>query len=50
MKIAYSRSLVNSALNGTLNAGVSEKEAIVGLDIPTCFAGVPGEVLNPINT
>jgi len=50
MKIAYSRALVNSALNGTLNAGVFEKDAFFGLDIPTSCAGVPGEVLNPRNT
>ena len=50
MKIAYSRALVNSALNGTLNAGVFEKDAFFGLDIPAICAGVPGEVLNPRNT
>ncbi len=50
MKIAYSRALVNSALNGTLNARVFEKDAFFGLDIPTGCAGVPSEVLNPRNT
>jgi phosphoenolpyruvate carboxykinase (ATP) len=49
-KIAYSRALVDSALNGTLNAGVFEKDAFFGLDIPTSCDGVPGDVLNPRNT
>ena len=50
MKIGYSRALVNAALNGSLNAGVFDKDAFFGLDIPTSCAGVPGEVLNPRNT
>ena len=50
MKIAHSRALVDSALNGTLNANVFEKDAFFGLDIPTSCNGVPGEVLNPRNT
>ncbi|MCX5883966.1 MAG: phosphoenolpyruvate carboxykinase (ATP), partial [Deltaproteobacteria bacterium] len=50
MKIAYSRALVNAALNGTLNTGVFVKDVFFGLDIPTSCAGVPGEVLNPRNT
>lgn len=50
MKIAYSRALVNAALDGTLNAGAFEKDAFFGLDIPTACPGVPAEVLNPRNT
>jgi phosphoenolpyruvate carboxykinase (ATP) len=50
MKIAYSRALVNAALNGTLNAGTFEEETVFGLSIPTSCIGVPSEVLNPLNT
>jgi len=50
IKIAYSRALVNAALNGTLNAGSFEKDPVFGLDIPTACDGVPGKVLNPRNT
>ncbi len=50
MKIAYSRALVNAALDGSLNAGAFEKDPFFGLDIPTNCAGVPAEVLNPRNT
>jgi phosphoenolpyruvate carboxykinase (ATP) len=50
MKIAYSRALVNAALDGTLNVCSFEKDAFFGLDIPSACAGVPAEVLNPRNT
>jgi phosphoenolpyruvate carboxykinase (ATP) len=50
MKIAYSRALVNAALDGTLNAGNFRKDDFFGLDIPDSCSNVPGEVLNPKNT
>jgi phosphoenolpyruvate carboxykinase (ATP) len=50
MKIAYSRALVNAALDGTLNAGSFEKDTFFGLEIPKACGGVPAEVLNPRNT
>jgi len=50
MKIAYSRALVNAALDGTLVAGNFEKDAFFGLEVPTTCQGVPAEVLNPRNT
>lgn len=50
MKIAYSRALINAALDGTLNVGSFEKDPVFGLDIPSSCAGVPAEVLNPRNT
>jgi phosphoenolpyruvate carboxykinase (ATP) len=50
MKIAYSRALVNAAIDGTLNAGAFEKDQFFGLEIPTACPSVPGEVLNPRNT
>ena len=50
MKIAYSRALVNAALDGTLGAGFFGKDPFFGLEIPQDCAGVPREVLNPRNT
>lgn len=50
MKIAYSRALVNAALDGTLNAGTFAKEPFFGLEIPAACPGVPAEVLDPRNT
>jgi phosphoenolpyruvate carboxykinase (ATP) len=50
MKIAYSRALVNAALDGSLIAGSFAKDAFFGLEIPTACQGVPAEVLNPRNT
>ena len=49
MKIAYSRALVNAALDGTLLAGAFETEAIFGLSIPKACPGVAQTVLNPRN-
>jgi phosphoenolpyruvate carboxykinase (ATP) len=49
MKIAYSRALINSAIDGTLNAGEFEKEPFFGLMIPKSCPDVPTEVLNPRN-
>ena len=50
MKIAYSRALLNAALDGTLNAGSFTKDPVFGLDIASSCAGVPAEVLNPRDT
>ncbi|MBI2355546.1 MAG: phosphoenolpyruvate carboxykinase (ATP) [Deltaproteobacteria bacterium] len=50
MRIAYSRALVNAALDGNLATGPFVKDPVFGLDIPTACPGVPAEVLNPRNT
>jgi phosphoenolpyruvate carboxykinase (ATP) len=50
MKIAYSRALVNAAIDGTLNAGTFAQEPFFGLEIPAACPGVPAEVLDPRNT
>lgn len=50
MKIAYSRALVNAAIDGTLGEVDYEKDAFFGLDIPKVCPGVPAEILNPRNT
>ena len=49
MKIAYSRALVNAALDGTLAAGLFETDSVFGLSIPKACPGVAQEVLNPRN-
>jgi phosphoenolpyruvate carboxykinase (ATP) len=49
MKIAYSRALINAALDGTLRSVAFEKDPIFGLSIPKSCPGVPTEVLNPRN-
>jgi phosphoenolpyruvate carboxykinase (ATP) len=49
MKIAYSRALINAALDGTLNGESFVKEPAFGLEIPAACPGVPQEVLNPRN-
>lgn len=50
IRIAYSRSLVNAALDGTLAHGSFEREPFFGLEIPTACAGIPAEILNPRST
>jgi len=47
MKIAYSRALVNAALDGTLANSEFEKESFFGLMVPTACPGVPATVLKP---
>jgi len=49
MQIAYSRALVNAALDGTLKSVPFEKDPVFGLDIPATCPGIPQEVLNPRN-
>ncbi len=49
MKIAYSRALVNAALDGTLAKGSFAKDPVFGLDIPVSCPGLPQEILNPRN-
>ncbi len=49
MKIAYSRALVNAALDGTLAKGSFVKDPVFGLDIPVSCPGLPQEILNPRN-
>ncbi|HTP65427.1 MAG TPA: phosphoenolpyruvate carboxykinase (ATP) [Geobacteraceae bacterium] len=49
MKIAYSRALINAAIDGSLNSAKFEKEPFFGLRIPKSCPDVPAEVLNPRN-
>jgi phosphoenolpyruvate carboxykinase (ATP) len=50
MKIAYTRAMVNAALEGALEHIETETEPFFGLSVPTHVPGVPTEVLNPRNT
>ena len=49
MKIAYTRAMVNAAIDGRLANASFENEPFFGLAIPTAVPDVPGEVLNPRN-
>lgn len=50
MKIAYSRALVNAAIDGSLAAGEFDREGYFGLFIPRSCPGVPDDILNPRNS
>jgi phosphoenolpyruvate carboxykinase (ATP) len=50
MKIAYTRAMINAALAGNLDGVSYEQDPIFGVQVPTCCAEVPSEVLNPRNT
>ncbi|HZO94648.1 MAG TPA: phosphoenolpyruvate carboxykinase (ATP) [Candidatus Baltobacteraceae bacterium] len=49
MKIAYTRAMVNAAIEGRLNGVGYETEPFFGLAIPASVPDVPAEVLNPRN-
>jgi len=50
MKIAYTRSMLNAALNGELGKIETKEDPIFGLNVPVSCPGVPSEVLDPKNT
>ncbi|NDJ35424.1 MAG: phosphoenolpyruvate carboxykinase (ATP) [Chloroflexi bacterium] len=50
MKLAWTRRMVNAALNGELDDVDFVEEDYFGLYIPTTIAGVPDEVLDPRNS
>lgn len=47
MKIAYTRAMINAALDGRLAQVATEPDPIFGLHIPQSCPEVPGEVLKP---
>jgi phosphoenolpyruvate carboxykinase (ATP) len=49
MKIAYTRAMVNAAIEGRLDNVEFESEPFFGLSIPKSVPDVPSEVLNPRN-
>ena len=50
MKLAYTRAMVNAALNGELNDGDFVKDPVFGVMVPTTCPEVPAEILQPRNT
>jgi phosphoenolpyruvate carboxykinase (ATP) len=50
MKIAYTRAMVNAALNGDLEGASFEPDPIFGVYVPAACCDVPDEVLRPRNT
>ncbi|MGN1402680.1 MAG: phosphoenolpyruvate carboxykinase (ATP) [Bacillus sp. (in: firmicutes)] len=50
MKLAYTRAMVQAALEGDLNTVDTVKDDIFGLDIPQHVPGVPDDVLFPNQT
>lgn len=50
MNIHHTRSMVNAALNGELDAVETRADPIFGLNIPTSCPNVPAEVLDPAST
>ncbi len=50
MKIAYTRAIVQAALNGDLTNVPTTLDPIFGVALPTACEGVPAEILNPRNT
>ncbi len=49
MAIAYTRAMVNAAIEGALANAQFDTEPFFGLAIPRSVPGVPGDVLNPRN-
>ncbi len=50
MKIAYTRAMINAALNGKLAHAEFKPDSIFGFQVPTACPDVPTEVLTPRNT
>ncbi len=50
MKIAYTRAMINAALNGELNNVEYVVDPVFGVQVPTSCPNVPPEVLMPRNT
>ncbi|MBI4476780.1 MAG: phosphoenolpyruvate carboxykinase (ATP) [Acidobacteria bacterium] len=50
MKIAYTRAMINAALNGDLDAVRYERDPIFNVDIPLSCPNVPADVMKPRNT
>ena len=50
ISLKYTRAMVTAALNGDLEKGEFTTDPYFGFQVPTSVAGVPSELLNPINT
>ncbi len=50
ISIAYTRALLNAALDGSLMKVKYRKDPVFGFEIPLSCDGVPGDILNPADT
>ena len=50
MEIAYTRAMIRSALEGTLDDILTEPDPVFGVHVPAACPGVPSEMLKPRNT
>ena len=50
MSLKYTRAMITSALDGSLNDVMYTKNEVFGLAMPTTCPNVPDEILNPKNT
>lgn len=50
IKLSYTRAMISEVLNGNLNHAEYRNHPIFNLKMPINCAGVPDEILNPINT
>ena len=50
MKIAYTRAMVNAALDGKLDDVAFVEDPVFGVQVPVSVPDVPAEVLQPRNT
>jgi phosphoenolpyruvate carboxykinase (ATP) len=50
MKIQFTRTMLNAALNGELDNVETFEDPYFGLKVPSFIEGIPSEILNPRNT
>ncbi len=50
IKIAYTRAMINAALNGDLNQVEYSQDPLFGLQVPSSCPEIPADVLQPRNT
>jgi phosphoenolpyruvate carboxykinase (ATP) len=50
ISLPYTRSLINAALAGDLDAAKYTAHPVFGFDVPDACTGVPAEILDPVNT
>ncbi|MFL5577373.1 MAG: phosphoenolpyruvate carboxykinase (ATP) [Gemmatimonadaceae bacterium] len=50
MKLAYTRAMVRTALDGRLDDVVTATDPVFGLEVPQDVPGVPGDIMNPRGT
>ena len=49
MSLEYTRSIIDTILDGTLKKAPSEHNDLFGFDVPTEFSKVPNEIMMPRN-